>query len=54
VSRGRIVCVVGHKGVGKTTLIERLVPELKARGYRVGTVKRPPHHFAFDVPGKDS
>ena len=53
-SEGRIVCIVGRKGVGKTTLIERLVPELNARGYRVATVKRPPHHFDFDVPGKDS
>lgn len=49
-----IVCIVGQKAVGKTTLIERLVPELKRRGYRVATVKRPPHHFEVDQPGKDS
>jgi molybdopterin-guanine dinucleotide biosynthesis protein MobB len=49
-----ILCIVGQKGVGKTTLIERLVPELKRRGYRVATVKRPPHHFELDTPGKDS
>ena len=49
-----IVCIVGQKAVGKTTLIERLVPELRRRGYRVATVKRPPHHFEFDEPGKDS
>ena len=50
---GKILCIVGQKAVGKTTLIERLIPELKRRGYRVATVKRPPHGFDFDVPGKD-
>jgi len=50
----RILCIVGRKAVGKTTLIERLVPELRRLGYRVATVKRPPHHFDFDTPGKDS
>jgi molybdopterin-guanine dinucleotide biosynthesis protein MobB len=50
----KILCIVGQKKVGKTTLIERLVPELQRRGYCVGTAKRPPHHFEFDVPGKDS
>ncbi|MFP4056880.1 MAG: molybdopterin-guanine dinucleotide biosynthesis protein B [Candidatus Brocadiia bacterium] len=49
-----IVCIVGRKGAGKTTLIERLVPELRRLGYAVGTAKRPPHAFHFDVPGKDS
>jgi molybdopterin-guanine dinucleotide biosynthesis protein B len=49
-----ILAIVGRKGVGKTTLIERLVPELNARRLRVGTVKRPPHGFEFDIPGKDS
>jgi molybdopterin-guanine dinucleotide biosynthesis protein B len=49
-----ILSIVGRKGTGKTTLIERLVPELNARGLRVGTVKRPPHGFEFDIPGKDS
>ncbi len=48
-----VVCIVGQKHVGKTTLIERLVPELRRRGYRVATVKRPVHHFEFDMPGKD-
>lgn len=31
--------IVGWSGVGKTTLVERLVPELRARGLRVGVVK---------------
>jgi len=52
----KVVLVVGHKKVGKTTLIEKLVPELTSRGYRVGTVKH--HHsdapIEMDTPGKDS
>jgi len=49
-----ILCIVGKKNVGKTTLIERLLPELTRAGYRVATVKRPPHDYDFDMPGKDS
>ena len=52
--RGHVLCIVGRKGVGKTTLIERLVPELKRRGRRVATVKRPPHPVEVDTPGTDS
>jgi molybdopterin-guanine dinucleotide biosynthesis protein B len=48
------LCIVGRKAVGKTTLIERLIPELRAAGRSVATVKRPPHDYDFDVPGKDS
>ena len=31
--------IIGWSGVGKTTLLERLVPELSSRGLRVGVVK---------------
>lgn len=51
-----VLHVVGFKKVGKTTLIERLVAELTARGYRVGTVKH--HHSEFtaetDTVGTDT
>jgi molybdopterin-guanine dinucleotide biosynthesis protein B len=50
-----IVCIVGRSNSGKTTLIEKLIPELAERGYRVGTIKH--HHagdFEADQPGKDS
>jgi molybdopterin-guanine dinucleotide biosynthesis protein B len=50
-----IVCVVGRTDSGKTTLIEKLVPALSRRGYRVATIKH--HHhgdFEADHPGKDS
>ena len=43
----KVLLIVGYKKVGKTTLIERLIPELTGRGYRVGTVKH--HHSVFPV-----
>lgn len=50
-----LVRVTGpHSNVGKTTLIERLVPALVARGLRVGTIKHTHHGFDLDHPGKDS
>lgn len=49
-----IVCVVGRSGTGKTTLIERLIPVLVGRGYRVGTLKHDVHGFEMDKEGKDT
>ncbi|MBW1980333.1 MAG: molybdopterin-guanine dinucleotide biosynthesis protein B [Deltaproteobacteria bacterium] len=50
-----IVSVVGKSKVGKTTFIEKLVPELQRRGYRLGTIKHDAHdHADIDHPGKDS
>jgi molybdopterin-guanine dinucleotide biosynthesis protein B len=40
--------------VGKTTLLEELVPELIARGLAVAVVKHASHGFDVDRPGKDS
>lgn len=44
----------GWSGAGKTTLIERLIPLLQARGARVSVVKHAHHGFDIDIPGKDS
>lgn len=49
-----VICVVGQKNAGKTALIERLLPELVARGRRVATIKHDAHDFEIDIPGKDT
>lgn len=49
-----IVSIVGKSDSGKTTLIEKLVPELTQRGYRIATVKHDTHGFEVDQEGKDS
>ncbi len=49
-----IISVVGKSKSGKTTLIEKLIPELKKRGYRIGTIKHAVHNFDMDKKGKDS
>jgi molybdopterin-guanine dinucleotide biosynthesis protein B len=46
--------VVARSGTGKTTFLEKLIPELKARGLRVGVLKHHAHNTPFDVPGKDT
>ena len=46
--------VTGWKNSGKTTLVERLVSELTARGYSVSTVKHAHHQFDIDQEGTDS
>ncbi len=48
-----IVSIVGSSNSGKTTLIEKLIRELKSRGYRVATIKHA-QEITFDEPNKDS
>ncbi len=50
-----VVSIVGKSGSGKTSFMERLIPELRRRGWRVATIKHHAHPgFDFDVPGKDT
>lgn len=49
-----VVSIVAKSGTGKTTLLEKLIAELKRRGYRVGAVKHDAHSFSIDHEGKDS
>lgn len=49
-----VISIVSKKRSGKTTLLEKLIPELKRRGYRVGTVKHDTHGFDIDHEGKDT
>jgi len=50
----RVLGVAGFKNSGKTTLVVRLVAELKRRGYRISTVKHAHHSFDIDHEGRDS
>lgn len=49
-----VVSIVGESDTGKTTLIEKIIPELIRRGYRVATIKHHKHGFDIDHAGKDS
>ena len=44
----------GFSGSGKTTVIERLIPEFKKNGIRVAVIKHDAHDFDMDREGKDT
>ncbi len=46
--------IIGPQNSGKTTLLERLIPELQRRGLRVAAIKHAPHGFDIDYEGKDT
>lgn len=50
----KVIGITGYKNSGKTTLVERLVRNLTARGYRIATVKHAHHAFDIDHEGRDS
>ena len=50
----RVFGIAGHSGMGKTTLLEHLVPELQARGLVVSVIKHSHKDLDIDRPGKDS
>jgi len=41
-------------GTGKTTLLLKLIPILKAKNLRIAVIKHAHHKFDVDKPGKDS
>ena len=49
-----VVSIVAKSGTGKTTLLEKLIAEMKRRGYRVAAIKHDAHSFDIDREGKDS
>ena len=49
-----VIAVSGVKNSGKTTLIEKLIPALNARGVKTVVLKHDGHSFAADREGTDT
>jgi molybdopterin-guanine dinucleotide biosynthesis protein B len=49
-----VISIVGLSNSGKTTFIEKLIPELRCRGYKIGVIKHSHHAVDIDREGKDS
>lgn len=49
-----VVGLAGYSGSGKTTFLEKLIVELKGRGYRLGIIKHTHHPVEWEQPGKDT
>ncbi len=54
IKKPAVVAFVGRSNSGKTTLIEKLLPEITRRGYRVGTLKHTHHDIDLGDQKKDS
>ncbi|KXK32951.1 MAG: molybdopterin-guanine dinucleotide biosynthesis protein [Candidatus Brocadia sinica] len=53
-SKVPIISIAGKSNSGKTTLMVKLVRELKSRHFKVATIKHSHHSFEIDKEGKDS
>ncbi|MFH1453219.1 MAG: molybdopterin-guanine dinucleotide biosynthesis protein B [Armatimonadota bacterium] len=49
-----IIALAGHSNSGKTTLIEKMIPEFKNRGYTVCVIKHILSYLDLDKEGKDT
>lgn len=49
-----ILSIVGYSKSGKTTLLEKMIPILKSKGFSVGVVKHSGHEFPLDHREKDT
>ncbi len=49
-----VLGIAAYSGTGKTTLLRKILPQLRAQGLRVAVIKHAHHSFDTDVPGKDS
>lgn len=49
-----VISFVGRSNCGKTTYLEKLLREMKRRGYKVAVIKHDTHGFEIDRPGKDT
>ncbi len=49
-----VIGFAAYSGTGKTTLLTKLIPRIRAHGLRIGLIKHAHHTFKIDRPGKDS
>ena len=49
-----VYSIIAYSNTGKTTMLEKLIPELNQRGMRAAVIKHDAHEFEIDKPGKDS
>jgi molybdopterin-guanine dinucleotide biosynthesis adapter protein len=49
-----VICIVGKSNSGKTTIIQKIIYNLKKRSYKIGVIKHAPSGFNIDTEGKDS
>ena len=52
--RMAVLGIAGWSGSGKTTMLEAVIPLLRAQGRTVSTIKHTHHGFDMDRPGKDT
>ncbi len=50
----KILGFIANSGTGKTSLLLKLIPLLKAKGLKIAIIKHSHHNFDIDHPGKDS
>lgn len=49
-----LLAITGYSGTGKTTLLEKLIPQLNQQNIKVGLIKHSHHNIDIDKQGKDS
>ncbi|MGG2076489.1 molybdopterin-guanine dinucleotide biosynthesis protein MobB [Lelliottia nimipressuralis] len=49
-----VLAIAAWSGTGKTSLLKKLIPALRAQGIRPGLIKHTHHNMDIDKPGKDS
>ena len=50
----KLICITGARHIGKTTVLETLIPAIIHSGYTVAAVKYSTHAHELDTPGKNS
>lgn len=49
-----VISIVGYSNSGKTTVLTKIIAEIKARGYKVAIIKHHKGDFDIDHEGKDT